>query len=208
MKRFLPLLLCVLFACTKDVNSPLSQDEANQTQTDAIKKQAKHSQPKTISYKYSFYGNTGEGFDITFPAFNINTGTLTGWTLTVNRYVSGTATLTNMLNVRNDSAISISRYLEVDMGVLTPIATLPTSVIKYLPQKLAANQTATVNINTIVNDIILSVASNKNDVLGDATGKITWHFSDLISGFKPNCENSFDLKDSVIISVTYTYIQN
>lgn len=209
MKRLLPLIfMCLLFACTKEINSPpIQNDSAQANATDAIKKNANKYKIKTVAYTREFYGNSGEGFDITFPAFDINTGTITSWTMVMIRRVNGSITLTNSLNTRNDSAIAISRYLVVTMYPQT-IGSYPTTVIKYLPQRLAANQTLTVPIKTTVTDVINSTANNVNVVQGDATGRLTWHFDDLVSAFKPNCINNYSLKDSVTVVVTYSFVQN
>jgi hypothetical protein len=208
MKRFISILvICVLCSCTKELQTPLDTSQ-NVTQDLAKKSGGKHNAPKTVSYTNQYLGDSGEGFDISFPAFDVNTGTLTGWTLTVTRKVTGNIVLTNTLTTRNDSSISISRYLCVTESGTIPICTCPTAVTEYLRQSLAANRTAKVPVNTTVTDVVNNTATNLNYVQGDATGVLSWHFNDIISAFKPNCTNDYTLADNITIKVTYSFITN
>lgn len=204
MKRTLPLMMLVLFSCTKEM-----QTFPGQLKSSSIDSKNKHKKnPKTISHTREYcYNNLGQGFDIIVPAFDFNTGAMVNWKITITHRISGKVTISNTLNKRNDSSINLSRYLTVSMFDQT-ICAIPNTVVKYLPQRVNANQTMSVPVNTSITDVINSASNNINMFQGDVGVTFPWHFDDLISAFKSNCNNTAALSDNVTVTVAYTYLQN
>lgn len=201
------ILICVLCSCTKELSSPSVEDQA-QTATDLARKAAvKRSVPKKDTYTYNYVGDSGEGFDATFPAWNINEGTVTSWTATITRKITGSTVLVNTSGSQNTSKISLSRYTVVTQGGMN-IASWPNSVVLNINQTIGKGKTMTVPISAVVTDVITNTASTLHNLDGDGTVPLVWHFDDLVSVFKANCDNNSTLEDNVTVTVTYTYISN
>lgn len=191
------LIMASVTSCSKSVDNPVSED--------SYKKNIPAS--KTLVYSYNYSGICNDLFSIDFPAFDAAKGTLTSWQLTMSRKVSGTLTLINDLNAKNDSAIDVVRYtlLTYTSGIAQETLTLPDEIVNSIPQKIGANRTLTVPVHVNVNDEFNSTAEDLANLSGISGSVVTWNFRDLIEVFKPNCGNSFSLKDSIFITLKYTY---
>ena len=190
MKRLLPAIFIIAstFGCTKPIDIPVLKTPYS-----------------TLVYTANYSGissnNTFVYFSVDFPAFNSSKGTLTSWRLTLNRKVSGTLTITNSLSVINDSAIVIDRYTLLQIGDTS--ITLPDQIVNSIKHILPPNQTLIVPIEVKVDDEINS--SNLTPVLRSSDEVLTWNFTDLVDAFKPNSINSYNLTDSIALTLTYTY---
>jgi len=191
------LIMASAISCSKSVDNPISED--------SYKKNIPAS--KTLVYSYNYSGICNDLISIDFPAFDAAKGTLTSWQLTMSRKVSGTLTLINDLNIKNDSAIDVLRYtlLNYTTGTMQGTLTLPDEIVHRIPQKIGANQTQTVPVHVNVNDEFTSTTEDLANLSGTSGSVVTWNFRDLIEVFKPNCGNSSSLKDSIFITLKYTY---
>ncbi|MDP4265370.1 MAG: hypothetical protein Q8941_22780 [Bacteroidota bacterium] len=203
MKHALLAFLVLVTGCSKstDFTANTAVDKTNPYKKNNL---------ATLVYTYTYVGSSDASFSAVFPPFGVYGTTLKSWTLDIHRKVSGTITLTNMLNTRNDSAINVNRTTIVnvsDNAVDSTLAILPDSIVQRIKNKLDPNAQVTIPVNFDVNDEISSTQGYILNTYPIQTGFITFGFSDLIALFKPNCINSFNLTDSTIVTYTYTYPQ-
>lgn len=199
MKRLLPLI-CVIafFSCSKTMDTSYTAPDT----IDRAKPKVKTVQPQLV-YTSIYQGSADASYGVSFPPFKVISGQLISWKILISRKVYGTVVLTNTLNAKNDSALSLSRYTQISVD--TPYYTLPNTVVKRLKQSLRKHESVTLPLDVTLKDSILSDGSPFLNVYGLETPIVQLGVRDLINVFKPNCQNVPNLSDSTTVTMIYYY---
>jgi hypothetical protein len=205
MKRFSLLIsICLLvLSCTKTLDQPFSPSSDTASES-ARKTKVQAPQDSILSYTLYYTGVSDANFAVNFPAFKVIYGILSTWKVTISRKVYGTATFANTLATRNDSNINVLRYSLITAAD-TPYITYPEICVSKFKQSLKPYQSVTIPISLTVQDEFNSSNSGFLNVYSNEVPNVQLGIRDLVTLFKANCNNSYNLQDSTTVTLTYYY---